>query len=101
VADAPLRRRSWRGLSPHDEIFVAERPGVRRRYEFLSVIEDPKSGDCLIEVLGGRLGRSGHVQRNVRVFPPEQCFTSRRERRGGPSPQLSFDDVAIVRPDAD
>lgn len=93
-----MRTTSWLGLSPHDEIRVKGKPGQRRRYEFLAFVQNVTSGESFVEVLGGRVGRDGSTQKNVRMFPPERCFAPPRRRRARRAPdptirQLSFDDV--------
>lgn len=95
---ALVRMTSWQGLQPHDEIRVKGKPGQRSRYEFLAFVQNVESGECFVEVLGGRVGRDGTTQRNVRMFPPERC--SRPPRRRGrrrnaeaTAAQLSFEDL--------
>ena len=86
-------------MRPHDEIRVRGKPGQRRRYEFLAFVSNADTGECYVEVVGGRVGRDGSVQRNLRVFPPEQCTPPPwRRRRFGPdrsATQLSFIDLVI------
>ena len=89
----------WQGLEPHDEVRVKGKPRQRSRYELLAFVQNTVSGECFIEVLGGRLGRDGEYQRNIRMFPPERCSPPprRRSRRRAPDPavaQLSFEDLA-------
>jgi hypothetical protein len=93
----------WRGMRPHDEIRVRGKPGQRRRYEFLAFIVNDGTGESYIEVIGGRVGRDGSVQRNLRVFPPERCVPPpRRRRRVDPDrsgTQLSFADLGATEVD--
>ncbi len=98
IAPTHARMTYWQGLGPHDEVRVKGKPGQRSRYEFLAFVQNVVSGECFIEVLGGRLGRDGEYQRNIRMFPPERCSPppKRRNRRRAPDPsvaQLSFDDL--------
>ncbi len=99
IAPTLARMTYWQGLEPHDEVRVKGKPGQRSRYEFLAFVQNTVSGECFIEVLGGRLGRDGEYQRNIRMFPPERCSPPprRRSRRRAPDPavaQLSFEDLA-------
>ncbi|HUZ22066.1 MAG TPA: hypothetical protein VMU75_16020 [Acidimicrobiales bacterium] len=93
--DRLVRTATWRGLRPHDAIHVRGKPGQQRRWEFLAFVQNTVTGECFIEVVGGKLERNGHYQRNVRMFPPERCsLPPRRSRRVAPddaSVQLSFD----------
>jgi hypothetical protein len=93
--DRFVRTTSWRGLRPHDAIHVRGKPGQQRKWEFLAFVQNTLTGECFIEVVGGKLERNGHYQRNVRMFPPERCsLPPRRSRRSVPgddSVQLSFD----------
>lgn len=100
VTEAPLARiTSWQGLRPHDEIRVKGKPGQRRRYEFLAFVQNTETGECSIEVVGGRLERDGSYQRNVRMFAPERCSRPPRRRKTRPTfesatQQLTFEDLA-------
>jgi hypothetical protein len=81
IPEGPLARTTlWQGLQPHDAIRVKGKPGQRRRYEFLAFVQNTETGECFIEVLGGRLERDGSYQRNVRMFPPELCSAPPRKR---------------------
>lgn len=98
IATSLARMTSWRGLQPHDEMRVRGRPGQQSRYEFLAFVQNTVTGECFVEALGGRRGRDGADQRNIRMFPPERCSPppKRRRRRTPPDPsieQLRFDDL--------
>jgi len=98
IATTLARTTYWQGLKPHDEVRVKSKSGQRNRYEFLAFVQNVVSGECFIEVLGGRLGRDGRYQRNIRMFPPERCSPppKKRRRRKPPDPmiaQLSFEDL--------
>lgn len=95
---ALVRMTSWRGMQPHDAIRVTGKPGQRSRFEFLAFVQNVATGECFVEVVGGRLSRNGTFQRNVRMFAPERCSPPpRRRARRRPSTievtQLSFDDL--------
>lgn len=90
----------WQGLEPHDEIRVKGKPGQRCRYEFLAFVQNTQTGECFVEVLGGRLDRDGTYQRNMRMFSPERCTPPPRRRRPrralDPSvSQMSFEGLAL------
>ena len=92
----PLARMTyWQGLEPHDEIRVRGKPGQRSRYEFLSFEQNVVSGECFVEVLGGRIGRDGAFQRNIRMFPPERCSPPPRRRRHRRPPDLSVKQLSF------
>lgn len=98
IATTLARTTYWQGLEPHHEVRVKGKPGQRSRYEFLAFVQNIVSGECFVEVLGGRLGRDGVYQRNIRMFPPERCSPPPKKRRRRMAPdsivaQLSFDDL--------
>ncbi|HUY07611.1 MAG TPA: hypothetical protein VMU99_10160 [Acidimicrobiales bacterium] len=102
IAPTLARITYWQGLKPHDEVRVKGKPRQRSHYEFLAFVQNVVSGECFIEVLGGRLGRDGTHQRNIRMFPPERCSAPPRKRPRRKAPdtavaQLSFDDLAPSR----
>ncbi len=100
IPEGPLARTTiWQGLQPHDAIRVKGKPGQRRRYEFLAFVQNTETGECFIEVLGGRLERDGSYQRNIRMFPPGLCSAPPRKRpslgdRDPVGQQMSFVDLA-------
>ncbi|HVB00784.1 MAG TPA: hypothetical protein VNE42_05930 [Acidimicrobiales bacterium] len=99
IATTLARITYWQGLEPHDEVRVKGKPGQRSRFEFLAFVQNTVSGECFVEVLGGRLGRDGVYQRNIRMFPPERCSPppKKRRRRRASDPmiaQLSFEDLS-------